>query len=283
MTAPGGIVVTGASTGIGQASALALAERGFRVFAGVRDEAAAERLRSLHAGVTPVKLDVTSAEQLEEAVRFVAHELGGAPLAGLMNNAGIFSPAPLEFLPVDDLRRQLEVNVVGAVAVTQAFLPQLRRSHGRIVITGSISGILTTPLVGGYCLTKAAIESIADSFRQELAPMGVQVSLLQLGAVETPLWEKSEAAAERFLESASDEVRQLYGGLIDQILAMSIDHRNRAVKPEKIAITVVRAFTCARPRPRYVLGGNVWPQFVISLLPSRWRDRILRTFLRRFA
>jgi NAD(P)-dependent dehydrogenase (short-subunit alcohol dehydrogenase family) len=283
MTAAGGIVVTGASTGIGRASALALAKHGFQVFAGVRDETAAELLEASHERITAVQLDVTSAEQIDAAVRFVARELGTAPLAGLMNNAGIFSAAPLEFLPLGDLRLQLEVNVVGAVAVTQGFLPQLRESRGRIVITGSISGILTTPLVGGYCLTKAAVESIADSFRQELAPMGIPVSLLQLGAVETPLWDKSEAGAERFLASAPIELRPLYGGLIDQIEAMSVDHRNRAIAPEAIATHVVRAFTCARPRPRYILGGNVWSQFIISLLPSRWRDRILRTFLRRFA
>ena len=212
----------------------------------------------------------------------MARELGSAPLAGLMNNAGIFTAAPLEFLPVDDLRRQLEVNVVGAVAVTQAFLPQLRESHGRIVMTGSISGILTTPLVGGYCMTKAAVESIADSFRQELAPMGIQVSLLQLGAVETPLWDKGEAEIERFLQSESPDLRRLYGELIDQILAMTLDYRGRAVTAEAIAATVVRAFTCARPRPRYLLGGNAWPQFIISLLPSRWRDRILQTLRGRF-
>jgi len=283
MTAPPGIVVTGASTGIGHASALALAEHGFQVFAGVRDPQAAERLGSAHDRITPISLDVTSAEQIAAAVRQVDGELGDRPLAGLMNNAGVVAAAPLEFLALEDLRTQLEVNVVGAVAVTQAFLPRLRESRGRILFTGSVSGILTTPIVGGYCITKAALESVADSFRQELAPMGIQVSLLQLGAVETPLWDKSRDQAERYFDSAPPEVRRLYGDLIDRTVALTLDYRGRAVAPEVVASTVVRAMTCSTPRPRYLLGGDAWPQFLISRLPSRWRDRLLAALRRRFS
>ena len=283
MSSLGGIVITGASTGIGRASAVALAEHGFRVFGGVRTQDSAEELSSRHEKLTPLFLDVTRGDQISAAAVTVRDRLQGEPLAGLMNNAGIFLAGPLEFLTPEDLRRQLEVNVVGMVAVTQAFLPQLRESAGRLVLTGSVSGILTTPLVGGYCLSKAAVESMADSFRQELRTAGIQVSLLQLGAIETPMWDKTEYEAQAFVEAAAPTLRERYGPLIDKVMAMNEDYRSQAVSADEAAQTAVRAFTARHPKARYLMGGNALPQLWISALPSRWRDAVMRGILRRFS
>jgi NAD(P)-dependent dehydrogenase (short-subunit alcohol dehydrogenase family) len=179
MTGQGAVVITGASTGIGRATARYLAERGFRVFAGVRRDQDAEVLRQEGAGrVTPLRLDVTDRGSIENAAREAEAALAGEGLQGLVNNAGIGIGAPLEFVELDELRRQLEVNVIGAVAVTQAFLPLLRRCRGRIVNVGSIGGRIAQPMLGPYNASKFALEALSDSLRMELGAWGIHVSLV---------------------------------------------------------------------------------------------------------
>jgi NAD(P)-dependent dehydrogenase (short-subunit alcohol dehydrogenase family) len=180
------VVVTGASTGIGLACARLLAGRGFQVFAGVRKEADAEALRSEAASLHPVQLDVTDSEGIAEAARTV-REAAGPGLAGLVNSAGVAVTGPLEYLPVDELRTQLEVNLVGQVAVLQAFLPALRLSRGRIVNISSIGGRVALPLAGPYAASKFALEAVSDSLRRELAPWGVRVAVVEPGGVRTPV------------------------------------------------------------------------------------------------
>jgi NAD(P)-dependent dehydrogenase (short-subunit alcohol dehydrogenase family) len=182
----GNILVTGASTGIGRACALRFAELGYRIFAGVRKLADGEALRANSSGnIEPVLLDVTQTESIVGALAVADDQ----PLAGLVNNAGIALVGPLELLPIDAWRKQFEVNVIGLVAVTQAFLPLLRRGRGRIVNIGSIAGRSALPGSGAYDSTKFAVEAITDVLRMELHAFGISVSVIEAGAVATPIWE----------------------------------------------------------------------------------------------
>ena len=173
LTGRGAVVITGASTGIGRACALDLDGRGFRVFAGVRKDEDGERLRSERPSIEPLRIDVTDAGEIAAARDRVSEEVGTAGLAGLVNNAGIAVPGPLEHLPIDEFRRQMEVNLVGQVAVTQAFLPLLRTARGRVVNIGSIGGRVALPMLGPYAASKHAMEGISDSLRRELRPWGI--------------------------------------------------------------------------------------------------------------
>ncbi len=174
------VLITGASTGIGEACALWLQDRGYRVFAGVRKSTDAEALQQKSKGhLTPVLLDVADEASIREAVQFVLTQ--EPKLEGLVNNAGIAVAGPLEFVPLQELRRVLEVNVVGQVAVTQAFLPLLREARGRVVLMSSISGRVAAPLMGPYAASKFALEAIGDALRRELAPWGIEVSIIEPG------------------------------------------------------------------------------------------------------
>ncbi len=182
------VLVTGASTGIGRATGLYLQARGFRVFASVRRETDAADL----SGATPVLLDVENAESIRAAADAVGAALEDGALQGLVNNAGIAVSGPLEFLEMSDLRHQFEVNLFGQVAVTRAFLPLLRRAkNGRIVNMSSISGRITAPLLGPYSMSKFALEAFSDALRRELSPFGLSVSVVEPGAIKTPIWDKA--------------------------------------------------------------------------------------------
>ena len=185
------IVVTGAATGIGRAIALRLAAAGATVFAGVRRESDGTSLAAaaLAGRIRPLIFDVTDVEAIERARASVARS--GLPLAGIVNNAGISVAGPLEVLPDAELRRQFDVNFFGAIAVTRAFLPALRASNGRVVSVGSISGKISVPMLGAYAASKFALEAACDALRVELRPSGIDVVLIEPGAVKTPIWQKS--------------------------------------------------------------------------------------------
>ena len=185
------VLVTGASTGIGEATALRLKGAGWDVLAGARKDADLERLRA--AGVTPVRLDVTDPQTIAAA----RAELGDRALGGLVNNAGVAVSAPIEFVPLDDLRHQLEVNLIGQVAVVQAFLPALREGRGRVVNVSSIGGRIALPMVGPYAASKFGLEAVSDSLRREVRPWGIHVALIEPGAVTTPIWDKGRETADR--------------------------------------------------------------------------------------
>ncbi len=187
----GRVIVTGASAGIGEATALHLRELGFSVLAGIRNAEDAERLRG--QGLTPIRLDVTAGEQLLLA----RITLGDQPLVGLVNNAGIMCCGPLEFVSIDDVRRQMEVNVIGQLAITQAFMDALRAGRGRIVNVGSLSGILATPITGPYVVSKFALEGFADVLRRELLTQGIDVVMVEPGAVKTPLLKRTRRSIEK--------------------------------------------------------------------------------------
>ena len=282
MTGQGAVVITGASTGIGRATARYLAERGFRVFAGVRRDQDAEVLRQEGAGrVTPLRLDVTDRGSIENAAREVEAALAGEGLQGLVNNAGIGIGAPLEFVELDELRRQLEVNVIGAVAVTQAFLPLLRRCRGRIVNVGSIGGRIAQPMLGPYNASKFALEALSDSLRMELGAWGIHVSLVEPGAIATAIWEKTDAYAERMIPALGARANDLYGAAIGAVLETARTLAKRAIAPEAVSKVIHHALTARRPRTRYLVGTDARAQALLArFLPDRARDAVLLRFMR---
>ncbi|HET8822458.1 MAG TPA: SDR family NAD(P)-dependent oxidoreductase [Thermoleophilaceae bacterium] len=267
----GRVLVTGASTGIGEASALHLRDIGFTPIAGVRKDEDADRLEGL--GLRTVKLDVTDADGIAAA----RESLGEEPLAGLVNNAGIAVAAPLEFLPIDRLRRQLEVNLIGQIAVTQAFLPALRRARGRIVNVSSIGGRVALPLLGAYNASKFGLEGASDALRRELRSQGVDVILIEPGGVKTPIWKKGEALADEITEELPPEAERLYGRLIARVRAETrkIDEE-RGSEPRAVAEAIATALTARRPRARYVVGNDAKQRAVAArLLPARVMDRMI--------
>ena len=212
------VLVTGASSGIGLASAVRLARAGWRVHGGVRTEAAASLLRE--HGIEPVQLDVTDAAQIGAAAEAVGRELHG-----LVDNAGIAIAAPLELVPLDELRRQLEVNVVGQVAVLQAVLPALRRARGRVVLMGSIGGRSALPFLGPYAASKHALEAFADVLRVELAPWGIGVSIVEPASVKTAIWTKGAEHADDLRAEVPVEAAALYAERIARFRAGGAEAR----------------------------------------------------------
>jgi NAD(P)-dependent dehydrogenase (short-subunit alcohol dehydrogenase family) len=270
----GGVLVTGASTGIGEATALRLQKAGFRVFAGVRKPEDGDRLRA--AGVTVIQpLDVTKAEDIESALSTVRQELDGAELRGIVNNAGIGIGGPLEALDLDDFRRTLEVNTTSQLAVTQAFLPLLRKSKGRVVNMSSIGGRVAQPFAGPYIASKFALEGVSDVLRAELLGWGIEVIAIEPGTIATPIWEKSSREAENVLEALTPEQRDLYGKRLAKAAKMIERQNKRGAPPEKVAEAVEKALTASRPRPRYLVGDARVLLGLKRLLPTRWFDRLL--------
>ncbi|HPO17297.1 MAG TPA: SDR family oxidoreductase [Candidatus Hydrogenedentes bacterium] len=272
------VLITGASTGIGEACALSLAARGWQVFAGVRKSEDGEALvKKAGASLTPILLDVTKPEQIAGAVDFVRERVGSTGLQGLVNNAGIVVAGPLEFIPISEVEWQLQVNVVGVVAVTQAFLPMIRTSHGRIVITGSNSGFWCEPFAAPYGASKHALEAIADSLRVELYPWGIEVALVQPGMIRTPIWEKSRAAAEDLHAKVPPEGRELYAPQIAALRSALDKAPKLAIPPERVARAITHALEARRPKTRYRVGLDSRLQGVLRhVLPDRLRDRINR-------
>jgi NAD(P)-dependent dehydrogenase (short-subunit alcohol dehydrogenase family) len=273
----GGVLITGASSGIGRATALHLDRLGFRVYAGVRREPDAAALRrDASPRLAPLLCDVTDAESLRAAAKSVEAEVGAAGLAGLVANAGIGLGGPLEFVPLDDLRRQLEVNVVGVVATLQAFLPAVRAARGRVVIVGSDSGRLAAPFAGPYSASKFAVEAIADSLRLELRPFGVQVALIEPGAVATTIWDKTQRYADEALARLPAEAQQLYGKGIADVRERLAERARDAAPAEGCARAIERALTARRAPSRQLVGSDAKVVgFVARFLPDWLRDRLV--------
>jgi NAD(P)-dependent dehydrogenase (short-subunit alcohol dehydrogenase family) len=280
--APGAVVITGASTGIGRATALHLDRLGHRVFAGIRQEADAASLRQSSSDrLSPVFLDVTTAASIQAAVTTVAAEVGRAGLAGVVNNAGIGLGGPLEFFPIDELRRQLEINIVGPLAVTQAFLPLVRRGRGRIVFVGSIGSRRASPLAGPYNASKCALEAVADALRLELRPEKLHVALIQPGAVATPLFDKVSAYGNGMVMRLPAEGRQRYQPMIQAVGAALSQLEKRAMPPAPVACAIAHALTAARPKTHYLVGRDARVHALMAwLLPTRLRDALILRLLR---
>ena len=272
------ILITGASTGIGRACALYLDSIGFTVFAGVRREADGNALReNASARLTPVLIDVTDSESIKSALKFISGEMGNAGLAGLVNNAGIVTASGLlEFLPIAEIRNLLEVNLIGHIAVTQAFLPLIRKGHGRIVYMGSIAGIMPQPYLAPYSASKAALKAITDSLRLEVKPWNIPVSIIEPGIVYTPMWDKAETVAEIKAKNFPREAFDLYGSTINSVVEI-LKNKKRikmvAVSIDEVARTVARALTVKRPKTRYIVGRDArLAAFLKWGLPNRAID-----------
>lgn len=262
------VLVTGASSGIGEATALRLASAGWRVLAGVRTEADAERLGAA-AGVEPITIDVTDGGTIAAA----AERLGDTPLHGLVNNAGTALAMPLEFLPLDQLRRQLEVNLVGQVAVAQALLPNLRAARGRIVNVGSIAGRSALPFLGAYAASKHALEAVTDALRLELRPFGIAVTIIEPGTIATPIWRKGAELFQELAEGMPDKLGELYGKRMAAFREAAAAAGRRGEPAEEVAKVIEDALTSERPRARYVVGRDARRRAWVERLPTRLRDR----------
>jgi NAD(P)-dependent dehydrogenase (short-subunit alcohol dehydrogenase family) len=263
------VLVTGASTGIGRATALLLAREGFTVYAGVRKEADGE---ALGRTVTPIQLDVTDAGQIADAAARLGH------LDALVNNAGIGVTGPVEFVPLDALRLQYEVNVFGQVAVTQAMLPLLRAAHGRVVTIGSVGSWITLPFGGPLCSSKHAIRSLNDALRMELKPFGVAAVLVEPGSIHTDAVDKLEDEVEPRLDSLGAEGRRLYGAAYRAMTTAGLKEERSGSSPDVVARAVLRALTARKPRARYPVGkksrlmstlGRTMPQYRLDALRLR--------------
>ncbi len=272
------VVVTGASTGIGRAIALALDASGFRLFAGVRNEADGEKLRrEAGPGLTPVLLDVTDESSIARAVETVA-ELSNGRLYGLVNNAGVGLGGPLELVPMAKTRALFEVNVIGLLAVTKAFLPLLRTALGRVVNIGSLAGILAMPGASSYAASKFAVQAITDSLRVELEPFGVQVTIVDPGAIESALWDKGRAQKQEILEAAPQKLMELYAPLIEMGKRLG-DHPRGILPASRVADDVVHALTSKKPKVRYLVGPGPKKASRLARMPVRLRDALVRRFM----
>ena len=270
------VVITGASTGIGWATAKLLLARGFRVFGSVRKAQDAQRLCSeFGANFTALSFDVTDEAAVLAAAREVRAALDGETLAGLVNNAGIAVAGPALELAVSEFRRQMDVNVIGAVIATQAFAPllgvdsSLRGPKGRIVMVSSLAGKNGNPLLSPYCTSKHAIEGLSESLRRELMLFGIDVVIIAPGAVKTPIWAKAEEVDVSVYRNSP------FFPALERIRKFMLQLGEKGLPPERVAERIHNALTTAHPKVRYQIAPDPILQFVVEALPKRMVDKIV--------
>jgi NAD(P)-dependent dehydrogenase (short-subunit alcohol dehydrogenase family) len=270
------VVITGASTGIGWATAKLLLTRGFRVFGNVRKQADADRLRSeFGANFTPLLFDVTDEAAVLAAAREVRAALNGETLAGLVNNAGIAVAGPVMGLAADEFRRQLDVNVIGPIIATQAFGPllgadpSLKGAKGRIVMVSSVGGKNGNPLLSAYSASKHAIEGLSESLRREMMLFGIDVIIVAPGAVKTPIWSKADEV------DISGYRNSPFFPALEKIRKFTRQLGENGLPPEKIAEAIVGALTSASPKVRYSITPDPMRHIITAVLPKRMVDRII--------
>jgi NAD(P)-dependent dehydrogenase (short-subunit alcohol dehydrogenase family) len=273
----GFVVVTGTSTGIGAATVSRLANMGFHVFAGVRREEDAESARSAANGtVTPLMIDVTDPAMIDAAAKTVEEVVAQRGLTGLVNNAGIVKPGPLEFQPLDDFRRQLEVNLIGPVSVIQAFLPLIRRGRGRIVNVGSIGGLLALPIQGAYSASKFGLEALSDALRLELRQWKIPVSHVDPGVTATPIFGKTLGELDRALDALHGRGHNEYDAQFAAIRKVVEKSPNSAAPPDDLAKAIAQALTASKPKTRYHAGHGSAQAFVAArTLTDHAKDRVV--------
>lgn len=269
------VLISGCSSGIGRACATLLGANGWRVFAAVRAEAGDAGLAEL-PGVTPVSVDVTDGGSIERAGAAIAEATGGR-LGALVNNAGIAVGGAWETVPTEDLRRILEVNVVGQVTLTQAFLPLLRSSRGKIVFVGSLGGRVAFPYAGPYHASKFAIEAIGDTLRAELQPQGVSVSVIEPGTISTPIWSKARTQVASLRAGLDPEASGLYSEPLRKFENQLETAERKGADPEEVARTIAKALDSDSPSERYRVGRGVGTLiFLRALIPTSIFDRLVR-------
>ena len=272
----GFVVVTGTSTGIGAATAVRLAEKGFHVFAGVRRKVDGQSLQAqTSATLTPLIIDVTKGKTISAAAAAVTDVVGDRGLAGLVNNAGIAKPAPLEFQPMADFRTQLEVNLFGPVGMIQAFLPLIRSGGGRIVNVGSIGGMLVLPLNGAYSASKFGMRAISDALRLELRQWNIHVSLIEVAPVKSAIFGKTYTELDALEQTIGTTGYRLYKKQIAAIRKATEKAEADAEPASVIAKAVAHALTSDKPKTRYLVGHGGRETELAAALPDRARDKAL--------
>jgi len=270
-------LITGASTGIGRSAVKVLVGHGWRVFAGVRKVADAESLRKeFGEAVEPLLFDVTDIAAIHRAADETRVKLGGRTLKGLVNNAGFATGGPLALQPIDQIRRAFEVNTLGAVTVSQAFIPllgadaSLSGGPGRIVNISSVAGRIAAPFVGDYAMSKHALEAFSDSLRRELMIYGIDVIVIGPGAIVTPIWDKAEASDDSAYADTD------YGPLLKRFKAGFVKRGRQGLPVERLGEAIHLALTAARPKARYVVLRNRFVNWTVpTLLPKRVLDRVI--------
>lgn len=277
--ASGAVVVTGASTGIGRATALDLDQKGYRVFAGVRKDEDAKALKEAGSDrLKPIKIDVTKERSVATAARNVKKALGDEGLVGLVNNAGVGGGGPVEFVPIDDFRNTIEVNLIGQVTVTQAFLPLIRKAKGTVVFIASIGGRIAAPFLSPYNASKFGIEALGDSLRREVMPWGIDVVVVEPGTIATEIWGKAAEQTEERLESMPDAAQRLYGPQLEAFEKAFVEAGSKSgVHPDKVARVIHKAIAKDKPKTRYLVGTDAKiGAKVHAAVPKRTFDRMAR-------
>ena len=277
-TENGSILITGASSGIGRATALMLDRNGFRVFATVRRQEDGDSLKKDSSGrIIPVMADLSDEASIKNAFTFISSSVGERGLRGLVNNAGVNLEGPLEFFALGSIRKGLEVNLVGPIILIQTFLPLLRKcSSPRIVNVGSIGGVQSPPFVSPYAASKGGLHAFTVSLRRELLPFGIHVSLVIPGNIRTPIWDKITERVKRFSDDYTAEAVTLYGGAFSAFQKTTEQMAAKGIPPERVARAVVHALAKKRPKTRYIVGLDAKLQsFAARWVPDRIQDRVL--------
>lgn len=270
------VVVTGTSSGIGKATAEQLAAEGFHVLAGVRRQEDADNIKQKN--IEPVILDITAIDTLRALAERVEQDPLGRPLRAVVNNAGIAVNAPLEMVPLDELRRQIEVSVIGQVAVIQALTPALLKSGGRVVNIGSVGGKISMPGFGIYSAAKYAMEAINDSLRREMSSFGLKVIMITPGGVSTSLSEKGVTTADRLSKLMTPDQHRRHDRLFDAVKAQAESWATSGIPPKRVAEVVSRAIHANNPRTRYTAGrDSALLTRLVRILPDKLLDRMLRS------
>ena len=272
-------IITGASTGIGAATARELARRGFHVLAGVRRDRDADAIRG--PGIEPLMIDITNPDHIRALATRVHGDPQGRAVRALVNNAGVALNVPVEAFAIDEWRRLFEVNLFGHIAVIQTLLPALIRSKGRVVNISSVGGKTAMATYGPYAGTKFALEAVSDSLRREIAPFGVQVVVVEPGAVRTGLAGRAIATAHELASTMTPEQSQRYGGLVQAITAQAASFTESGLPAEAVAKVIAKAVTARKPRTRYTVGRDAALLTLLAcILPDRILDRVLAAALR---
>jgi short-subunit dehydrogenase len=276
----GAIVITGASTGVGRAAALLLDKKGYRVFASVRQEKDAESLKRYSSeNLTPIFMDITKAEEIKSAADIVSKSIQDEGLVGLVNNAGLLVHGPLELISIDDLRWQFEVNVFGQIAVTQEFLPLIRKAKGRIINIGSIGGVISAPYVSPLCASKFALEAFTDALRIELHPWGIEVILIEPGSIASAAPDKVEESFRKNFANMSPDAKAMYGDTYKLLVEDVIKSNREGMPPEQVADAIIKALEARKPKTRYFLSkgqlGLMLELVIKKFIPDRSYDAMI--------
>ncbi len=277
------ILITGASTGIGKACALAAAQSDYIVYAGYRKQSDGESLKTLHKNVRPLQIDVAKEEDRERAFNLVRDEHGH--LDCLFNNAGIAASGAAEFQPMDRYRTQMEINFYAPVALTQTFIPLIRKSSDpRILFTSSAAGLFAKPMMASYSASKFALESFVDTIRVELAPWGVKVAAFEPGKIKTEIYKKSSDMFDEQIQAMSEDEKSLYNPLIN-VANYNIKNADSMSSPVSEVVDVfLHALTSERPKTRYPVGGDAKMQYVVGkYFPDRLRDWIIKQKIKKLS